>query len=53
MDTTISFEVNGQPYNQEGEQIVSCNTCGGPTTMIGTGLCDDCWDKLVEVEFGG
>lgn len=26
------------------QEIISCKTCGGDTTMLGTKLCDPCWE---------
>lgn len=45
MNTLVAKEENGKMYNSEGDQLVICkNGCGRKTTMLGTGLCDFCWE---------
>lgn len=46
MDTVIvKIDVNGKRYNKSGEEIINCIYCGNNTTMLGTKLCDFCWEK--------
>lgn len=44
MDTQVVKEVEGKKYNRFGQRIVSCTICGSGTTMLGTELCDGCWE---------
>lgn len=46
MDTTVKYCKQGQQFNRFGERIIDCRTgCGRSTTMLGTQLCDFCWEK--------
>lgn len=44
METQIAFEKDGKNYNKFHEEIIKCKSCGNPTTMLGTKLCDHCWN---------
>lgn len=51
MDTHIVRSVDGQHFNRCHEQVIDCsNDCGRKTTMIGTQLCDHCWEGQRRVE---
>lgn len=46
MDTQIVHTEGGRSFNRHGEEVVDCRTgCGRKTTMLGTRLCDCCWEK--------
>lgn len=30
--------------NREGNEVISCKICGEDTTMLGTRLCNPCWE---------
>ena len=36
--------------NRVGEKIIDCLLCGGETTMLGTKLCDRCWELKRRIE---
>lgn len=48
--------VNGYAYNEE--DYVDCKICGRPTPMLGTKLCNGCWefdgniDRILATESG-
>lgn len=44
MDTQIALHKDGINYNKFHEEIIKCKSCGNPTTMKGTKLCDGCWN---------
>lgn len=44
MDTTIVKMVDGVNFNKSGQEIIPCKFCNAETTMLGTELCDPCWE---------
>lgn len=36
-------------YERFGIPTVSCKLCGHPTHMLGTKLCDPCWELEVRI----
>lgn len=36
----------GKDVNSDGEQVIDCKeNCGRKTTMLGTRMCDFCWER--------
>ena len=48
MDTHVTrTDKDGRRYNRHDEEVIKCqNDCGRDTTMLGTKLCDLCWEEL-------
>jgi hypothetical protein len=44
MDTRIHYEIDGKRFNQFGEELTECRLCKGLTSMLGTKLCDNCYE---------
>jgi len=47
MDTKLYKIVDNIFYNKANERLIMCRNldCGSYTTMLGTGLCDSCWEE--------
>lgn len=46
MDTDIVASSIGHDYNKFGETVINCRMgCGRKTTMLGTKLCNPCWES--------
>ena len=44
MDTEIVKETDGKKFNQYDQQVIPCIICNNPTIMLGTELCDRCFE---------
>lgn len=44
MDIRIVETREGKNFNQFGEEVIKCTMCGEGTTMLGTELCDRCYE---------
>lgn len=44
MNTKVVINLNGQDVNAFGQPLIDCRRCDGKTTMLGTKLCDGCWE---------
>lgn len=40
----------GRNLDRFGQEIIKCTLCGNPTTMLGTKLCDRCWELKSRIE---
>jgi hypothetical protein len=50
MDVICVKTINGKPYNSLGQELIKCRLCGGNTTMLGTKLCDRCWELETRIQ---
>lgn len=44
MDTTVVKMIDGENFNRLEQKIIPCKFCTKGTTMLGTELCDPCYD---------
>jgi hypothetical protein len=46
MEMRIAEHRDGKKFNRFGDELIDCAAgCGRKTTMLGTKLCDYCWEK--------
>lgn len=51
MDTWIVKQDGGKDFNRFAEEVIDCTqACGRKTTMLGTKLCDQCWEANHKAE---
>ena len=50
MDTIYAKTVNGKRCNNLGQELIKCRLCGNDTTMLGTKLCDRCWELETRIQ---
>ena len=45
METEVLYTLNNRDYNQHHQEVITCKLCNkNKTTMLGTKLCDGCWE---------
>lgn len=44
MDVDCIKTIDGKHYNRRDEELIDCRLCHDFTTMLGTKLCDRCWE---------
>jgi hypothetical protein len=49
-DLVISRREDGTRRDQFQRQVVNCSECGDWTPMVGTELCDRCWELKTRIE---
>lgn len=50
MNVIISKITGGKKFNCYGQEIIPCRLCGNGTVMLGTKLCDCCWELKARIE---
>ena len=46
MDIHVTKIEGGKRFNRWGNEVITCSAgCGRDTTMLGTKLCDPCWEE--------
>lgn len=49
MDTIVVRTEHNNDFNRFDQKIIKCKLCGGKTTMLGTKLCDNCWELKTRI----
>ena len=44
MDIQVHHEIDGKRFNKFGEELTECRLCDRLTSMLGTKLCDACYE---------